>query len=334
MFQSKGFVHRDVKPENFVMGIKQTENEVYLLDYGLSRKYTNGTAHIRFSDHVRLVGTLRYCSLNCQKGYEQSRRDDLESLGFCLIYMLKGRLPWQGTGKKKGETKEKIYEIKGSFSEAELCSGLGRELREYLEHCRGLKFEEKPGYGRLRKLLQDAFLKTAACRDFDYDWNRMKCDLSRRNIDVESGSNMSNFEDEKKCPRREMSRKVEIHKLASGAVPNLKASDNLKEEMKMNKSNAAKRFGRATNSSAGADGDNFKIINSKRHKSQGISTETSNREYDKFLQKGAVKPTSTKSKDDKNDLFCNFGQMEITERDYAFCTSSAYCSRLNTLRKA
>eukprot|EP00826_Nyctotherus_ovalis_P037252 TRINITY_DN3386_c0_g1_i1.p1 TRINITY_DN3386_c0_g1~~TRINITY_DN3386_c0_g1_i1.p1 ORF type:complete len:313 (+),score=54.59 TRINITY_DN3386_c0_g1_i1:557-1495(+) len=311
------------------MGIKQTENEVYLLDYGLSRKYTNGTAHIRFSEHVRLVGTLRYCSLNCQKGYEQSRRDDLESLGFCLIYMLKGRLPWQGTGSKKGETKEKIYEIKASLSEAELCSGQPKELREYLEYCRGLKFEERPSYGRLRKLFQSAFLRTAACKNFDYDWSHMKCDLSKRNVDVEGGSNLSNYEDEKKCPQREMSRKIEIHKLASGVVPNLKASDNLKDC----KRNAVKRLGRATGSSVDTDGDKFKVSNGRRRKSQGTSTETLNKEYNKFLQKSVAKPISTKSKDDKNDLFCNFDQTEITKRDYAFCTSKIYRSRLNTLRK-
>ena len=98
MLHSKGLLHRDIKPDNFVMGLHKNKNIVYVIDYGLAKRFLMGAynTHIPFADKRSLVGTIRYCSINSQLGYEQSRRDDLESLCYSIIYLLKGRLPWQG----------------------------------------------------------------------------------------------------------------------------------------------------------------------------------------------------------------------------------------------
>lgn len=95
-FQNKQFIHRDVKPENFCMGYGSKSNIVYLIDYGLSKRYSDPKTgqHIPLKDGKSLTGTARYASINTHLGFEQSRRDDLEALTYVLIFLIKGTLPW------------------------------------------------------------------------------------------------------------------------------------------------------------------------------------------------------------------------------------------------
>ena len=111
----KHHVHRDLKPDNFMTGYYKSDNKIYLIDFGLSKKYYSSSKkqHIKLKFGKNLVGTARYCSRNAHKGYELSRRDDIESIGYCLIYFLKGMLPWQGIKVKKiGDQFKKIAEKK------------------------------------------------------------------------------------------------------------------------------------------------------------------------------------------------------------------------------
>lgn len=104
-------IHRDVKPDNLVAGLGKRANTIYILDFGLAKQYKSPTTrkHIPYKDNKQLTGSIRYSSLNAHLGVEQARRDDLESLGFVLIYLLKGKLPWQKL--PANNQKERYYKV-------------------------------------------------------------------------------------------------------------------------------------------------------------------------------------------------------------------------------
>ncbi|KAK7194562.1 casein kinase I [Novymonas esmeraldas] len=156
-FHEKGFVHRDIKPENFVLGCRAKAHILYIIDYGLSKLYweVKKNSHIPFAEGRPLTGTARYCSANVHRGYEQSRRDDLESIGFLFIYFLRGSLPWQGIQAKDQQLKTiKIGETKIATPLEELCKGMPKEFLKYCQYCRALTFTQKPDYEYLRRLFR------------------------------------------------------------------------------------------------------------------------------------------------------------------------------------
>jgi serine/threonine protein kinase len=125
LIHEKGFIHRDIKPENFVIGLNEKSNTVYIIDFGLSRRYKdkNTGQHIPYRENRHLVGTARYASINAHLGIEQSRRDDIESIGYVLVYFFLGRLPWQSKN-EKGKSPQKILEKKLITPPEVLCKKL------------------------------------------------------------------------------------------------------------------------------------------------------------------------------------------------------------------
>ena len=170
---NKNIIHRDIKPDNFVLGLDNKSHIIYILDFGLSKKFRSSRTHqhIKFSVNKKLTGTARYASINALKGCEQSRRDDLEAIGYVLMYFLRGSLPWQGLHVHKGEDRyKKILAKKRSTSAEELCSGFPNEFVEYINYTRNLEFEADPDYKFLRGLLISVLEKQNTKYDFWYDW--------------------------------------------------------------------------------------------------------------------------------------------------------------------
>lgn len=168
-----GYVHRDIKPDNFLVGVGHERSHIYLIDFGLAKRYkTEGRVHIKPNENKKLTGTARYASINSHQRLELSRRDDLESLGYLMVYFLKGKLPWQGIpADNKEEKYQKIGEMKANYRLEKLCEGLPPEIYNFLAHVRSLEFKQKPDYHLLRSLLFNLFNRMDYDFDYHYDWD-------------------------------------------------------------------------------------------------------------------------------------------------------------------
>ncbi|XP_066291210.1 casein kinase I-like isoform X2 [Branchiostoma lanceolatum] len=183
---SKNFIHRDVKPDNFLMGLGKKGNLVYIIDFGLAKKYRDARTHqhIPYRENKNLTGTARYASINTHLGIEQSRRDDMESLGYVLMYFNLGSLPWQGLkAATKRQKYERISEKKMSTPIEVLCKGYPSEFATYLNYCRSIRFDDKPDYSYLRQLFRNLFHRQGFTYDYVFDWNMLKFGGSSRSSD-------------------------------------------------------------------------------------------------------------------------------------------------------
>lgn len=154
----RGYIHRDIKPDNFVIDNKNGE-KIYCIDFGLAKKYIKrNNEHISFVKNNKFCGTARYASIAAHKGYTQSRKDDLEAIGYMLIYLFRGKLPWEGIKHKdKKEKYRLILEKKESISDEELCKQLPREFLVYFKYVRNMDFEEVPPYKAFIKMFKKLF---------------------------------------------------------------------------------------------------------------------------------------------------------------------------------
>ena len=182
---NRHIIHRDIKPDNFVVGLNELSQYLYIVDFGLAKKFRSSTSlqQIAFSNRNKIVGTARYASINALKGNEQSRRDDLEAAGYVLLYFVKGKLPWQGIeAKNKDEKYKKILEMKTKMSAKELCEGLPKEFETIIEYIRNLEYSEQPDYEKLRGYFNTMLRKGHNKFDYIYDWTTFDERIKRRVI--------------------------------------------------------------------------------------------------------------------------------------------------------
>ena len=200
----KGILHRDLKPNNLTWGNYNSSynnisnnnsiinnkynkldiNTIFLIDFGLSCYYLEsgiGSKHYKIKNNLSFVGTLRYASLNSHKGIRQSRRDDLESMIYILIYFLKGKLPWQDVKAKQKEERHKlITEIKSKVTIESLCENTPKEFAELLTYVKNLEFEETPLYTKFYAFFHNLIVKidkdTMQEKNFSYIWETMLVD--------------------------------------------------------------------------------------------------------------------------------------------------------------
>jgi serine/threonine protein kinase len=139
----KGLVHRDIKPDNFLLGNNESKKQIYIIDFGFCKSVENVTDTKKTTG---LIGSLTYASLNAHNYTELSYRDDLESLGYMLIYFYQGFLDWQKT-----EDIKLIIQMKQQVVDNEKIQIV---LRNFLKRVRQLGFKEMPDYNSLINLLK------------------------------------------------------------------------------------------------------------------------------------------------------------------------------------
>ena len=152
---SKYIIHRDIKLDNFLVGNPDT-SIIYLIDFGLAKKYMSSRTgrHVKFAINKKWSGTSRFASVNTLRGVVQSRRDDLESLCYVLLFLMKGSLPWDNVfGKTENEDILLSYKIKNYMKPDLLFLNMPKETIEFFKYCKNLDFEQKPDYNYLRSLL-------------------------------------------------------------------------------------------------------------------------------------------------------------------------------------
>lgn len=167
---STGFIHRDIKPNNFLIGHDENKNKIYITDFGLSKEYIVKGVHIKPTYGHSMIGTARYSSINIHLGVSPSRRDDLESIGYMLVYFALGKLPWQGIPKqsKSSNVFKIIGNIKMNSLLTDICQGLPDCFEKYILYCKKLYFEETPNYDYIYSLFNNEIIKNNyKC---NYEW--------------------------------------------------------------------------------------------------------------------------------------------------------------------
>ena len=195
---SKNIIHRDIKPHNFLCG-KNNPEVIYLIDFGFARKYRSSRTgkHIKYKWLKYAYGSLRYYSINANRGYELSRRDDLESFGYMLVYLAKLYLPWISTEEldiEKAIKIEAIYKLKNSSTPETLCKGLPKEFAEFVRYSRNLDFEQDPNYDYLKSLFANILVKNQQKNDFNFFWivNKDREKSERKNEEDKSKEKRGN----------------------------------------------------------------------------------------------------------------------------------------------
>ena len=203
-------IHRDIKPDNFVMGANENNAHLYLLDFGLAKKYRSSRTLIQYPliKKKKLTGTARYASIHALEEMEQSRRDDLESVGYVLMYFLRGGLPWQGLKiRSKEDRYKKILAKKKETTPEELCKGFPDEFRQFVSYTRNLEYTQQPDYNMLKRMLFELVTKKMEdVFDFIYDWTTESDLKKRKDNDIIDLAPSTNYPiSEKKSTQKEMS---------------------------------------------------------------------------------------------------------------------------------
>ena len=191
-YHQHNIIHRDIKPDNFLIEYNLPQKNIYLIDFGLSKKYKINGRHIPCSSEASRVGSLRYMSVNCHNCVELSRRDDMYSIGYTILYLFLGELPWQSmmvTKVAKSKRHEYVYNAKKKTTNQELTSKItcfscqqkkqvcdfSTVMLDYFNYLDTLDFDNEINYNYITKQILLCMKKHDITYDYKWDWNKYYC---------------------------------------------------------------------------------------------------------------------------------------------------------------
>ena len=244
---NKHIIHRDVKPDNFVMGKKELNPFLYVVDFGLAKKFRSSVTlkQLPLTKRKSLTGTARYASINALQAYEQSRRDDLESVGYCLMYFLRGNLPWQNIkADNKTDKYKKILTKKKEISSKELGEGFPIEFAEILDYFKKLGYTEDPDYEMCNQKLLTVLEREKAKFDYIYDWTTFTNLKDRNKLKKNSKKiqKMFTFDDSRKKENKRLSHcRYSTENYLEGLEDEEDNNEKINENKKLSKSNISNK---------------------------------------------------------------------------------------------
>ena len=229
---SKHIIHRDIKPDNFVLGSDEFNAYLYLVDFGLAKKYRSSKTLKQnpYMKKNKLTGTARYASIHAMEEMEQSRRDDLEAVSYVIMYFIRGNLPWQGLKLKSNEDRyQKILEKKKEISTEELCSEYPKVFYEFVKYAKGLKYSEEPKYDELKKNFVDWVVNQKKEKfDYIYDWTTQE-DIKKRKEEI--NITCDNLEENNNEKKKRMSKMSKIEEKENDEEKNDKEDNKDKDKL-------------------------------------------------------------------------------------------------------
>ena len=304
LIHTKGIIHCDIKPDNFVIGLKDP-NVIYLIDFGLAHNYKSLKTgkHIDFSFTGYMTGTARYASRNALRGKQLSRRDDVESFIYMILYFISKKLPWMNIrAKTLGEKYKKIYKYKIEFNYRDFCKKYPQEIITCLEYILNLSFKEKPNYEYMRQLFKKILEQQKLYINNYFSWmNNMKeFEIKRRRPHSETKGKV--IERNKK---HSSNLKISIHenlKESTIAMTNLKLSKILiNESIKIRESQATVYENNEENN-INNDNINFDdVLNKKEEDEYNNSKEEENNEEE--VKEEEIRDDEEKTDNNNNNLF-------------------------------
>ena len=171
LLHNNNIIHRDINPK--VLSL-ESDGKIKFIHLGFWKYFRNKNEHIGFKMHKKMIGkNIIFGSIYNLIGFELSRRDDLQSLGYMLIYFIKGELPWSDINIKNTEEKIKIIlEMKKSIKNDELTQGLPEEIKIFMDYISKMKFEEEPNYSYLKKLILDVINKKDSDKNYYFNLSK------------------------------------------------------------------------------------------------------------------------------------------------------------------
>lgn len=169
VLHSKNILHRDIKPDNIIPG-KGIDyyDKLYLIDFSVASHIKKNGFHKPKTAGHEISGNVMFASIRAHEGTTWSRRDDIESVGFVLIYLSRKGIPW-----RELKTIEAVYQMKRAAGISQLCDGLPESLGKYLRHARNLRFDERPNYSFLKELFVQDLQSKNLINDAEFEWMRM-----------------------------------------------------------------------------------------------------------------------------------------------------------------